>query len=882
MVDLRIRHLAVVTRAVAAQKNYSLRAQKEGGDEIGQLVDGLNEMLAQIQARDAELQMARDNLERRVEQRTEDLQQEVEERRRAQEALQESQALYSSLVEQLPMGVFRKDREGRYVFLNSWFCRLKDIQPGEMLDKTPKELAAAELSGHKTLLPNVTLLADQGTDHHKTIMETGRQIEMEEEYPAVEGRPQYLQVVKLPVFGPDGKTITGSQGIMFDITARKQAELALQESQALYHSLVEQMPTGIFRKDMQGRYVFVNSRFCQIKCVKPEQVLGKITAEVVAAHSAAGDAAWNAKLRREGADHHQSILQNGRHIEVEEEYLGPDGQVRHLHVVKLPVFGPDGRITGSQGVMIDITERKRAEAEAAYERDLLSALMDSLPDVIYFKDLESRFVRVSASKAEKEFKVALSLHRDAHPGEGAENLPAHLRSLEQFTRFMMGKTDADFLPEAPAHSFSEEEQEIIRTGKPLIGDLVHAPLLNGKTGWYLRTKMPWRDKNGKIVGTFGISKDVTSIKEAQAELAYERDLFQALMENFPDTIYFKDRQSKFVRVSRTKLEKALEFCLEQHRKAGGTDDDLPDHLRGLDRFAGYMIGKSDLDFMLPEVARAVHEEEQKIIRTGKPVIGEVTRVTLLDGKVVWFLSSKLPWKDKNGNIVGVFGTSKDVTSIKEAEAKLAEASALMTTLLASTPDHIYFKDRESRFIRCSASMAHLFKVDNVDEVVGRSDHDFFAEEHARPAFEDEQEIIRTGNTDHRQDRAETYPDGRVTWCLTTKMPWHGKDGSIIGTFGISKDITAIKEAEDKLETVHKQLVETSRQAGMAEVATSVLHNVGNVLNSVNVSAAWSPTGCANPRCRASRGWWPCLQEHERDLGGIHQPGRDRAISCPAT
>ena len=79
-------------------------------------------------------------------------------------------------------------------------------------------------------------------------------------------------------------------------------------------------------------------------------------------------------------------------------------------------------------------------------------------------------------------------------------------------------------------------------------------------------------------------------------------------------------------------------------------------------------------------------------------------------------------------------------------------------------------------------------------------------------------------------------EGRITWCITTKMPLRDKTGEITGTFGISKDITAMKEAEAKLEQLHRQLLETSRQAGMAEVATGVLHNVGNVLNSVNVSA----------------------------------------------
>ena len=83
---------------------------------------------------------------------------------------------------------------------------------------------------------------------------------------------------------------------------------------------------------------------------------------------------------------------------------------------------------------------------------------------------------------------------------------------------------------------------------------------------------------------------------------------------------------------------------------------------------------------------------------------------------------------------------------------------------------------------------------------------------------------------------EVAKDGRESWALTSKMPLRNQAGEIVGTFGISKDITAIKKAEAELERTHKELVQASRLAGMAEVATSILHNVGNVLNSINVAA----------------------------------------------
>jgi len=179
----------------------------------------------------------------------------------------------------------------------------------------------------------------------------------------------------------------------------------------------------------------------------------------------------------------------------------------------------------------------------------------------------------------------------------------------------------------------------------------------------------------------------------------------------------------------------------------------------------------------------------------------------------------------------------DTTQQKQAGTESDYERDLLRALMEKSSDSIYFKDCESRFIRCSASQAKTFHVQSPDELIGKRDSDFFAGEHAREAFEDERKIIQTGEPMVGKMEREAYPDGRVTWALTGKWPLRNESGEIVGTFGISKDITAIKEAEEKLNQVHKQLIDTSRQAGMAEVATSVLHNVGNVLNSVNVSSS---------------------------------------------
>jgi PAS domain S-box-containing protein len=139
-----------------------------------------------------------------------------------------------------------------------------------------------------------------------------------------------------------------------------------------------------------------------------------------------------------------------------------------------------------------------------------------------------------------------------------------------------------------------------------------------------------------------------------------------------------------------------------------------------------------------------------------------------------------------------------ITQRQRMETALAAERDLIDALLDSMPDHIYFKDRESRFIRINKSMAALFKLRSPDEALGKSDFDFFTAEHAQRAFVDEQDIMRSGRPLIGREEKETWPDGATTWVSTTKQCLQDKAGNIVGTFGISRDITPRKQAESRL------------------------------------------------------------------------------------
>ncbi len=153
----------------------------------------------------------------------------------------------------------------------------------------------------------------------------------------------------------------------------------------------------------------------------------------------------------------------------------------------------------------------------------------------------------------------------------------------------------------------------------------------------------------------------------------------------------------------------------------------------------------------------------------------------------------------------------EILQRQAAEQTLEEERHLLEALMDSTPDHIYFKNRQSRFLRINRAQMEIFKLTDPAEAVGKSDFDFFTNEHAQAAFDDEQEIMRTGQPLIGREEKETWSDGTVTWVSTTKQCLRDKAGTVIGTFGISRDITAHKLAEEALAEKTQELLRSNQE-----------------------------------------------------------------------
>lgn len=154
----------------------------------------------------------------------------------------------------------------------------------------------------------------------------------------------------------------------------------------------------------------------------------------------------------------------------------------------------------------------------------------------------------------------------------------------------------------------------------------------------------------------------------------------------------------------------------------------------------------------------------------------------------------------------------------EAKGPAPLEQELLDAFLEHIPDGVYFKDLDSRFVRISRSLATHFGLSGPEQAANKTDSDVFSSEHSREAFADEQEIIRTGRPMIGKEEKETWPDGREAWALTTKVPLRNREGKIIGTMGISRDITERRRAEEELQKykIHLEEVVAARTAELAQ------------------------------------------------------------------
>ncbi len=200
----------------------------------------------------------------------------------------------------------------------------------------------------------------------------------------------------------------------------------------------------------------------------------------------------------------------------------------------------------------------------------------------------------------------------------------------------------------------------------------------------------------------------------------------------------------------------------------------------------------DIDAVLSGLRNHLEEHKQYDIEY---------RLRTKSGEIRWFRARGQAVWNAEGTATRMAGSITDIHDKKQAQEDLEHEKFLLETLLNNLPDAIYFKDTAGRFLRTSQSLARRLAVDDPQALIGRSDAEFFSREYAEKTQTDETELITTGIPILAVEEKPHWPDGTKARVLTTRIPLRDRQGKIVGTFGISHDVTAIKEAEERFRIV---------------------------------------------------------------------------------
>ncbi len=405
----------------------------------------------------------------------------ISERKRIQNSLVESQALYHSFVEHLPASVFRKDAEGRYVFVNSLFCQLKGLTTDEIIGRTPAELAEYEQSIENQRVPGMMgvqrTLDDQGSQHHQQIMETGEAIQLIEEYLQKDGSIRYYQVIKSPVFDSNGKTI-GTQGVQFDVTESREAEKKIRESEQLFSDIFYKSPVSVCITSREDSLIVdANDVFLHDLGFERQEVIGKSIADL----GIYADPAYRDKLI-------SSLTDTGYVSMFECPFRTKSGKIMYgiMSMASVLYKGKAHQLT----TVVDITARKIAEEKIEYNRELLN----EMGQVAKIGGWEFDCVTGKGTWTEEVAKIQ-------------EVDPAQETSLQLINSFYNSESNA---------LIERAISEAVQFGKPcrLELELVTA---KGNHKWVQIIGRPIFE-NGKTVKIRGSFQDVTEQKKINKEL----------------------------------------------------------------------------------------------------------------------------------------------------------------------------------------------------------------------------------------------------------------------------------------------------------------------------------------------------------------------------
>lgn len=281
-----------------------------------------------------------------------------------------------------------------------------------------------------------------------------------------------------------------------------------------------------------------------------------------------------------------------------------------------------------------------------------------------------------------------------------------------------------------------------------------------------------RNEKGEVEKLIIVNRDVTDRRRAEEALRESEERFKTLFENALLGIYRTTPDGQILMANPTLCRMLGYSCLEELQKHNLEEKGFnPDYSR---------------------------EDFKRELEEKGSVVGLEGRWRRRDGTTIFVRESARVVLDPSGNLLYYEGTVEDVTARKRAEEALSEERRLLRTLIDNMPDYIYVRDSASRFLLANQALAQLVGAESPEDLLGKSDFDFFPKELAEAFYADDQKVIRTGQGVLNQEEASMDSRGNAKWTLTSKVPLRDKNGQVAGIMGIGRDITKRKQAEKEL------------------------------------------------------------------------------------
>jgi PAS domain S-box-containing protein len=518
-----------------------------------------------------------------------------------------------------------------------------------------------------------------------------------------------------------------------DQSQERAAQRALEESEARFRALFDASPLASALYDLDGRLVECNRAMVEL--------LGYTEGEL------AGVDPTHPEDRREGAVLFQRLATDQLpRYQREKRYVRKDGRLIWARLSAAPILDADARPRYVILVIEDITARREAQRALADERLLLRTVIDNLHAAIYVKDRQGR--------------KTLANRQDL------DNIGASTEAE------VLGKTDAELFPFEVAQELMAAEQAVLEAGEPVLDHEERLVNSQGKQIWLATSKLPLLNEQGEIVGLVGIGHDITARKEAEEALARERVLLRTVIDNLPDAIYAKDLQGRKTLSNRAELA-----------MLGLTDE-------------REVLGKTDWDLFAPDMA-APYTGHDALVLQGTSLINQEMELVNAHGRRYWLLTTKLPLRNDQGEIIGLAGIGRDITEHRQAEEALRESEERYRRLAESSQAVLWEYDLiADRFAYVAPQAADLTGWPPQAWTDCR-----FWKDHLHP--EDRERVAALMDTctargePHDAEYRFLRPDGGIVW-LRDVASVDMRDGQPLRSHGLMIDITAQREAQEAL------------------------------------------------------------------------------------